>query len=49
MRTFSYAAKTRWTDFLKPIIFETERDLIKRNNFICMILSTVPPKHIENV
>ena len=49
MRTFSYAPKSFWIDFLKPIIFETERDLIKRNNFSCMILSTVPPKHIENV
>ena len=49
MRTFPYAAKTHWTDFLKPIIFQVKRDSIKRNNFVSIILFIVPPKHEENV
>ena len=47
MRRFPYAAKIR--DFLKPIIFQIERDSIKGNNFISFILFLVPPKHNENV
>ena len=49
IRIFLYAAKMYWIDFLKPIIFKIERDSIKRNNFISIILFKVPPKHNENV
>ena len=49
MRTFPDAAKMRLIDFSKPIIFQIERDSLKRNSFIDIILFIVLPKHNENV
>ena len=31
------------------LIFKIERESIKRNNFISIILFKVPPKHNENI